>query len=295
MSEETNIYGRARGDSLAGTGKGGQSSSASRWKTQATYEFAGLRAQLFKEALAEYPTARRDDFALMRRHLNPQPGDHLIGFGEGSGHFCRAIAEAVGPTGKYVITEPSPELLCNLPEALLQLPQVFTEVSPVERLSFESETFDKAWACGAFHHCTDQTRAISELHRSLKVGGRMVLFDIFQGTAMARHFDTCVARYCQTGHEVKFLSEEFARTLCFLAGFKDSNVQIVDVPHRLCFASERDMGKFIYKLHALTRLPGNEDERIAATVESLKAFLPVEREGDQYVLHFDQKGLIAVK
>lgn len=291
MSEKSS----ARGESAVATLKGASARSGARWKAQAAYEFAGIRAELFKEALAEYPKARRDDFALMRRHLDPCPGEHVLGFGEGSGHFCRVIAEAVGPTGKYVITEPSPELLSNLPESLLLLPQVFTEVAPVEKLSFQSEAFDKAWACGAFHHCTDQTRAISELHRTLKVGGRMVIFDIFHGTAMARHFDSFVARYCQTGHEVKFLSEEFARTLCFLAGFDDDKVQLVDIPHRLCFASEWDMGKFIYKLHALTRLPGSEDERIAATVESLKSYLPVEQEGDQCVLHFDQRGLIAVK
>jgi len=295
MSEEQSIQNRRGDEPLIGTLLGYQGRQASGWTARASYEFAGARAQLFREALAEFPNARRDDFALMRRHLEPRTGEHILGFGEGSGHFCRAIADAIGPTGKYVITEPSPELLCNLPEALLALPQVFTEVVSVEQLHFEAESFDKVWACGAFHHCPDQTRAIAALHRTLKPGGRMVIFDIFQGTPMARHFDTIVARYCSTGHEVKFMSEEFARTLCFLAGFDDSKVQIVEVPHRLCFASERDMGKFIYKLHALTRLPGTEEERFEATARSLKEYLPVEREGSQYVLHFDQKALIAIK
>ncbi len=259
------------------------------------YEFTGQRAALFKEALAEYPNARRDDYMLMRRYLEPRAGEHILGFGEGSGHFCRVIAEAVGPEGKYTITEPSPELFVNIPPSVLALPQVFTEISAVEDLDFPEGTFDKAWACGAFHHCSDQTRAIKQIHRTLKPGGRMVIFDIFQGTAMARHFDTCVARYCETGHEVKFLSEEFARTLCWLAGFGDDQVQIVTIPHRLCFDSEWDMGNFIYKLHALTRMPGTREECIQTVIETLQDHLPIEREGKQYVLHFDQKGLIATK
>src|SRR5678809_757278 len=152
----------------------------------ATYEFTGSRAQLFAEALAKYPNARRDDFGLMHRHLAPKPGEHVLGFGEGTGYFCRKIAEAVGPTGRYVITDPSPELLLNIPQAVFNLPQVFTQISPVEQLDLPPESFDKAWTCGSFHHCPDQTRAIAQIYEFLKPGGRMVIFDIFQGTPLSR-------------------------------------------------------------------------------------------------------------
>jgi arsenite methyltransferase len=262
---------------------------------QTAYLFAGTRAQLFKEAIAEYPEARRDDIALMRRYLDPQPGEHVLGFGEGSGFFCRAIAEAVGSRGRYLITEPSPELFCNVPQDVLDLPQVFTDISAVEEIDCPEASFDKAWACGAFHHCPNQTEAMTRIFRALKPGGKMVLFDVFQGTPLARHFDSCVARYCVTGHEAKFMSEEFARTLCFLAGFDESKVEIAPVPHRFCFDSEWDMGNFIFKMHAMTMPPGPTEERIARTIASLKEHLPVEREGEKCVLHFDQKALIAVK
>ena len=260
-----------------------------------TYEFTGRRAELFKEALREYPNARRDCHKLMYRYLDPRPGEHILGFGEGSGHFCRPIAEAVSFTGRYIITEPSPELFVNVPQSVLDLPQVFTQIAPVEDIDIPPDSMDKAWACGAFHHCPNQTQAISRIHRTLKPGGKMVIFDIFQNTAVARHFDSCVARYCETGHEVKFLSEEFATTLCVLAGFDESKVEFVDLPHRFTFDSEWDMGKFFYKLHAFTRLPGLEEDIIYATLESLKQHLPIVKEGDQYVLHFDQRGLIAEK
>jgi hypothetical protein len=123
----------------------------------------------------------------------------------------------------------------------------------------------------------------------------MVIFDIFQGTPLSRHFDSCVARYCVTGHEVKFLSKEFVTTLCFLAGFDERKVDFVNVPHRLCFDSEWDMGRFIYKMHALTRMRGTEEQCIARTVKSLKEHLVIEREDRKYVLHFDQTGVIATK
>lgn len=259
------------------------------------YLFTGERARLFKEAMEDYPSARRDDLALMRQHLDPRRGEHVLGFGEGAGFFCRSIAEAVGPEGRYVITEPSPELFCNVPQDVLDLPQVFTEITAVEDIDFPSGSFDKAWACGAFHHVPNQTEAVRRIHRSLKPGGRMVLFDVFQGTPLARHFDAAVARYCETGHEAKFLSDEFARSLCFLAGFDERKVDIVPIPHRFCFDSEWDMGTFIYKMHAMTQAPGTQDERIAQTIASVKEHMPVERERGQFVLHFDQRALVAEK
>jgi len=245
--------------------------------------------------MTDYPSARRDDLALMQKYLEPKPGEHVLGFGEGSGFFCRAIADAVGPGGRYVITEPSPELFCNVPQDVLDMPHVLTEITAVEDIQFSENSFDKAWACGAFHHCPNQTEALARVHRALKPGGRMVLFDVFHGTPLARHFDAAVARYCSTGHEVKFMSDEFARTLCFLAGFDERNVAIEPVPHRFCFDSEWDMATFIYKMHAMTRIPGSEEARIAQTLASVKEHLPVEREGGKIVLHFDQKALVAEK
>lgn len=259
------------------------------------YLFTGKRAQLFKEAMSQYPSARRDDLMLMRKHLDPGPGEQILGFGEGSGFFCRAIAEAVGRRGRYVITEPSPELFSNISQDVLGLPQTFTEICAVEELDFPANTFDKAWACGAFHHSNNQTEGIKRIHHCLKPGGRMVIFDVFAGTPLARHFDAHVARYCETGHEAKFMSEDFARTLCFLAGFDDAKVKIVEVPHRFWFASLWDMGNFIYKMHALTLMPGSEEERIANTVNSLREHLEIEEQGGQFVLHFDQRALIATK
>jgi hypothetical protein len=91
------------------------------------------------------------------------------------------------------------------------------------------------------------------------------------------------------------MSEEFARTLCFLAGFDESKVEIVDVPHRLCFSSLWHMGNFIFKMHAMTRMPGNREQRIERTIKSLGEHLTIEEENGQFVLHFDQRGLIATK
>jgi arsenite methyltransferase len=156
--------------------------------------------------------------------------------------------------------------------------------------------YDKVWSFGAFHHCPNQTEAMKRIYKSLREGGKSVICDVFQGSKLAEHFDSNVARYCNTGHEVKFLSDAFARTLCYLAGFKEENVRIVDMPQKWVFQSEEDLGKFIYKLHAMTFLPGSEAEKAKETLTGCKNILGVTKNAfGQYALNWPMKAVVAVK
>jgi arsenite methyltransferase len=190
-------------------------------------EFVGLRSQLYTESLAEYPHAREEDLQFMRRYLNPQPGEHILGFSEGNGFFCQEIAEAIGISGSYLLTDPSQDQLDSLLKKALPV-QVIVQQSGAETLEVPSNFYDKIWSFGGFHHCPNQTEAFQRIYKALKPKGKLVMGDVFQGSSLAKHFDKQVTRYCLTGHEVKFMSDEFARTLCYLGGFLDKNVEIVD-------------------------------------------------------------------
>jgi hypothetical protein len=56
-----------------------------------------------------------------------------------------------------------------------------------------------------------------------------------------------------------------------------------------------DMGNFIYKMHALTRISTSNDECIAQTIKGLTEHLVIEEASGEFVLHFDQRALIATK
>jgi len=259
------------------------------------YEFVGLRAQLYKEALAEYPHAREEEIKVMHRYLNPQAGEYILGFGEGNGFFCQEIAKAVGSHGKYLVTDPSQDQIKKLKETFC-LPQIDFQVMGAENLKVFSEHYDKVWSCGAFHHCPEQTKAIHNIYKALKPGGKAVVCDVFQGTSLAKHFDACVARYCDTGHEVKFLSEDFAKSICYLAGFRDEKVEIFDVPQKWYFESENDIGVFIYKFLAMTKISGKtEQQKIERTLEGCKNILGIERRDGMYELNWHCKALVAEK
>jgi len=257
-------------------------------------EFAGVRAKLYEQALARYPNAREDDIKIMKKLLNPKTGEHILGFGEGNGFFCNAIAEAVGSTGKYLITDPSQDQLKGL-ESRVKCPWVEVKVAGAEELNVGARSFDKVWSFGAFHHCPNQTMAMKHIYNSLRYGGKVVICDVFQGSNLAKHFDVQVARYCNTGHEVKFLSDEFARSLCYLAGFEDSKVKIVEFNQKWRFDNEKSLGDFVYKLHAMTKLSGNMKEKIDKTVEGCRDILGYKFVNGLYELNWPMKALVAEK
>jgi cyclopropane fatty-acyl-phospholipid synthase-like methyltransferase len=257
-------------------------------------EFDGERARLYEEAIMEYPLARQEDILAMFRLLEPKEGERILGIGEGNGYFCKSISDALGLSGKYTVTDPSKDQLENLKHRV-SASNLEINVASAQEIEIQEEFYDKVWSFGAFHHCPNQTEAMRRVYKSLKKGGRAVICDVFQESKLARHFDEQVARYCLTGHEAKFLSEDFAGTLCFLAGFNDSDVEIVNLPQEWKFDSEKDMGRFIYKLHAMTLMAGDENQKIAKTIEGCKRILGVKKVAGGYALNWPMKVLKAEK
>jgi ubiquinone/menaquinone biosynthesis C-methylase UbiE len=258
-----------------------------------TAEFKGLRAKLYDQALYEQPNARISDIKAMYELLNPQQGEYILGLGEGTGYFTRAIAEAVGPSGSYLVTDASNDQLEHLVKRI-SLPQIRIQTGCAEDLKTDLK-FDKVWCFGTTHHWQNQTQAMHNIYRALKPSGKAVICDVFQGTSLSRHFDTVVSRYCVTGHEVKFLSDEFARTLCYLSGFNEEKTRIQDLPLQWEFTSEENLGIFIYKLHALAKLPGSFEKQIQTTIESCRSSLGIEQRNNLYYLNWPLKALISEK
>ena len=267
-------------------------------------EFDGARAKLYEEAITEYPHARDQDIVAMRRLLRLNEGNKVLGVGEGNGYFCQAITDAIGTSGWYTVTDPSRDQLSAIERRFPHL--LVRPRGGIKRLDLIAEgaenlqsvgdnLYNRVWSFGAFHHCPDQTSAMKEIHRVLLPSGRAVICDVFQGSPLAQHFDSQVARYCVTGHEVKFLSKDFARTLCYLAGFDDSKIDIVDLPQKWSFDSEKDMGIFIYKLHAMTRLEGTDEEKIEQTLEGCRRILGIEKKSGKFLLNWPMKAIIATK
>lgn len=257
-------------------------------------ELIKMRAKLAGEAGAAYSQARKHDVQVMFQYLNPQPGENILGFWEGNGFFCKLIAEAVGTQGKYIVSDPSAYLLERM-KARVNLSQVEVIVSSSEELDIPAESLDKAWSFGTFHDALSQTQVVANIYKALKPGGTLFLGDVFQGSSASRYFDSIVSKYREGGHEAKFLSEEFADSLCFINGFKSEKVHVVDLRQKWYFESEKDIATFLYKILAMNLFPGDEPERIEQTRKGLRDFFEIEHSEEMYTLNWPMKALIAEK
>lgn len=217
-------------------------------------EFDGLRAQLYKEALTEFPEARKGDINLMNRYLAPKPGEVILEVGAGNGLFSGAIADAVLPGGKLIVTDPSQEQLFGVSD--LKRDNIEVKTQPADGISLAADSINAIWSFGAMHHVFNKTASFINFFHCLKSGGRVVIGDVFSGSTLAKHFDDRVAKYCATGHEVSFWSREYAESLCFLTGFEKPI--FYDFDATWVFNTKEDIGVFLYKLHAMTKTSPEE-------------------------------------
>lgn len=248
-------------------------------------EFDGIRAQLYGEALLEFPNARKGDIEVMRQFLNPQPGEVILEVGAGNGVFSGAIADAVLPDGKVIVTDPSKDQL----DGVMKLDRSNIEIRNEggDTLTVDPNSVDAIWSFGALHHLFEKTEGFKRFFSALKPGARMLITDIFSGTILAQHFDDRVAKYCVTGHEVAFWSREYADTLCFLNGFEKP--EFYDFDAKWVFDKKEDIGVFLYKLHAMTKTTPEE------CLHGAEEMLGIEEEGGKFFLHYPLTTIITKK
>ncbi|MEV4617466.1 methyltransferase domain-containing protein [Asanoa sp. NPDC049573] len=109
--------------------------------------------------------------------LRPGPGQRLLDAGAGGGEVARALAAAVGSDGEVVAMDSSARTL-EAARALTpaDLPVRFTRGNIMD-LEFPSETFHGVRSERVLQHVPDPDRAVAELARVTRSGGRLCLID----------------------------------------------------------------------------------------------------------------------
>lgn len=106
--------------------------------------------------------------------LAPAPGEHVLDVGAGTGRLAEYVAAFVGPSGRIIAVDPLP-LRVELARQRAQ-GRFDAQVAQAEDLSaFPDESFDVVYLNSVFHWVEDKPRALEEVHRVLKKGGRVGL------------------------------------------------------------------------------------------------------------------------
>ena len=106
-------------------------------------------------------------------------GESVLDIGCGAGVDTIFAAKMTGPAGKAVGIDLIPEMLKRAEEnlKLAEIDNVKFEESSAEKLLFPDESFDVVISNGAFNLVPDKARALEEVFRVLKPGGRLMIAD----------------------------------------------------------------------------------------------------------------------
>jgi SAM-dependent methyltransferase len=108
--------------------------------------------------------------------LRPAPGQRLLDAGCGAGDVARALAAAVGPGGEVVALDHSEVTLTTARERDPGGPIRYV-AGDVAALDLPSDSFDGVWCERVLQHVADADRAVAELVRVTRPGGRVCLLD----------------------------------------------------------------------------------------------------------------------
>jgi SAM-dependent methyltransferase len=129
--------------------------------------------------------------------LGVTAGERVLDVGCGSGVVTRDIARRLGPSGRAVGIDPSPQLLAVARE-LAQTAGLGGQVEFREggalQLPFPDGAFDVAVAVTVLAHTPGGEHAVPEMARVVRPGGRVGVFDLDTDMASVTHPDRVLTR-----------------------------------------------------------------------------------------------------
>lgn len=113
------------------------------------------------------------DFAQLR------PGETVLDLGCGSGRDSVVAAGLVGPKGRVIGLDLTPEMVHKARERALteKVTNVEFVHGNIENLPFQQETIDVIISNCVINHSPDKLKVYQEIFRVLKLGGRFVISD----------------------------------------------------------------------------------------------------------------------
>jgi SAM-dependent methyltransferase len=162
--------------------------------------------------------------------LQPHLGEHILEVGCGTGEELRALLPLVGSAGRLVGIDNS-QTMVEEARRRSQHTRIDFVVGDAHALEVQSGTFDAARAARTFQHLEDPRRALAELARVVRPGGRVVLAEPDWDTLVIDSPDQDLTRQLIHGHADSIRQPWIGRQLPAL--FEDvglSGVQVRPTP-----------------------------------------------------------------
>ena len=133
--------------------------------------YFNAKAALWDETIAEKDVGKLEGMA---RRLKIEPGSMVLDVGTGTGVFAPFLLSRIGQNGKLVCLDFAEEMLKRAQAKGFQrnVEYVCTDITDTR---FRNETFDTVVCYSSFPHFQDKPKALREISRVLKKGGRLLI------------------------------------------------------------------------------------------------------------------------
>ena len=126
---------------------------------------------------APHPFITRDR---LRAVLEPQPGERLLEIGPGTGYYSLDLAQWTGPDGTLEIFDIQQEMLDHTLRRAGEagLANINATNGDAQQLPFADDSVDAVILTTVLGEIPDQRRALAEVARVLRPGGRLVVGEL---------------------------------------------------------------------------------------------------------------------
>jgi arsenite methyltransferase len=115
---------------------------------------------------------------LIHDALGAEPGERVLDVGCGPGFYVAELLEQVGPDGSVVGVDGAPPLLAVAAQRCQEHDNVAFHEGDATSLPVRDAEFDAALSVQVLEYVPDATAALAEIHRALRPGGRVVVWDV---------------------------------------------------------------------------------------------------------------------
>jgi len=115
---------------------------------------------------------------LVQGALGAQPGERILDVGCGPGFYVAELLDQVGPQGTVVGIDGSAQMLAVAARRCEGRPNVTFQEGDATSLPVAGESFDGALCVQVLEYVAKPGVALAEMHRALKPGGRLVVWDV---------------------------------------------------------------------------------------------------------------------
>jgi ubiquinone/menaquinone biosynthesis C-methylase UbiE len=211
---------------------------------------------------------------LVRAALGAQPGEQILDLGCGPGFYCAEVLEEVGDGGAVVGLDSSEAMLALARRRCAEHANV--ELHPADALSLPvaDGRFDGAICVQVLEYVEDVPAALRELHRALRPGGRVVLWDVDWATLSVHSEDDALTGQVLAAWDEHLAHPSLPRTLLpqlRAAGFEAAQMEA----HVFATAGELDDQSYVTALMPVVSafVPGRNgltDEAVASWRQEMR-------------------------